>query len=455
MKRNIGLPYSEETEELVLGTLINTRDSLVEVDNLLNEDCFYINLHRKIYRIIKEIDSKGERYDVMAVWNKLRSTIDENNENKERVDYLQITTNQCFDLPQHAMELNRLMAQRKNYELAQYLLSTVHFVGDPYEVQEEVIKRIQGIQAEQVSGVTTLRDAIEEVYNTINNNLNNPEPVTGTPTGFRDLDARGILRPANLTVIAADSSQGKTSLAISICMNAAKYGTKIAFYTMEMTPEELATRMLSKESGIGGRAIVSSPLTRDELVQIDRSIQKVINLSIYFDGRSTSSIDTIISSIRMMKKRYDIDGAVIDYLQILNINNGKDAGNDEQRMGIAARRLKNIAKDLKIWVLALSQLNRDKTDVAPNLYRIRGSGQITEAADNVLLLYRPEYYGRDKRYPEPYANVSTENTAMIDIAKGRNIGLMKMICGFNAATTQFYDLLDIPHIKPTSEEQPF
>ena len=127
------------------------------------------------------------------------------------------------------------------------------------------------------------------------------------------------------------------------------------------------------------------------------------------------------------------------------------------QLGIFARRLKNIAKDLGIWILALSQLSRDKVDVAPSISRIRGSGQITEAADVVLLLYRPEHYGRDKKYPEPFSNVSTENTAMIDIAKGRSIGTWKFICGFNAETTQFYDLLDIPHINPSasSEDKPF
>lgn len=169
-------------------------------------------------------------------------------------------------------------------------------------------------------------------------------------------------------------------------------------------------------------------------------------MPIYFDDRSSSSIDVILSSIRMMKKRYDIDGVVVDYLQILNVNGGKDGSNEEQRMGNVARRLKNIAKDLKIWVLALSQLSRDKQDVAPSLYRIRGSGQITEAADNVLLIYRPEVYDRNKCYPDPYSNVSTQNTAMIDVAKGRNIGLMKMICGFNPSTTQFsiYRICHVP-----------
>lgn len=453
LKRNIGMPYSEETERIVLGTLLIERDSLVEVNNLLSEECFYHNFHRQIFRAIQALDKCGKRYDMLSVWNSLRGSVDET---QDRALFFEIAGYQCFDLQQHAMELNRLMAHRKNYEMAQYILSTVHSSEDPYEVQDEVLKRIEGVRENQASGVVNMRDVMQQVHDIINNNLNNPEPITGTPTGFRDLDRRGVLRPGNLTVIAADSSQGKTSLATSICVNAALYGAKIAFYTMEMSPVEIGQRILSKQSGVDSMRVSSSQLTQDELSSTDKGIANLVDLPLYFDGKSTSTIDSVLSSIRMMKKRYDIDGAVVDYLQIFAANSGKNSA-AEQDMGNIARRLKNLAKDLGIWIMALSQLSRDKMDVAPNIGRIRGSGQITEAADVVMLLYRPEHYGRDKRYPEPFANVSTESTAMIDVAKGRNVGTWKMICGFNAPTTQFYDLIDIPHINPGKEkdEKPF
>lgn len=449
VKRNIGMPYSEETERIVLGTLLIERDSLVGVNNLLNEDCFYNDFHRKIFRAIRALDKCGKRYDILSVWNSLRNSVDET---QDRPVYFEIASYQCFDLQQHAMELNRLMAHRKNYEIAQYILSTVHSCEDPFEVQDEVMKRIEGIRESQSSGVANMREVMQEVYDIINANLNNPEPVTGTPTGFRELDRRGVLRPGNLTVVAADSSQGKTSLATSICANGASAGAKIAFYTMEMKPVEIGQRILSKQSGVDGMRISSSQLTQEELSQVDRGIARLMDLPLYFDGKSTSTIDSVISSIRMMKKRYDIDGAVVDYLQIFSANSGNN-GTAEQDMGNIARRLKNIAKDLGIWVMALSQLSRDKVDVAPNIGRIRGSGQITEAADVVLLLYRPEHYGRDKKYPEPFANVSPHNTAMIDVAKGRNVGTWKFICGFNANTTQFYDLSDMPCIDPSKTDE--
>ena len=455
MNRNQGLPHSDETERLVLGTLMNTRDSLTDVHDLISEEVFYNTFHRKIYRAIKAIDALGLRYDMMAVWNELKGSVDSD---QDWLMFLKIVENNCFDLPQHVASLFDLSVRRKFYEIAHYLLSNVQSNEDILDVKEESVKRLDALFDSLTNGITTMSDAVGEVVATINKNLNNPEPVSGSPTGFKAIDARGVLRPGNLTVIAADTSQGKTSLAVAMSKNAASSGAKIAFYTMEMMPNEIAARIMSAESGVNNRAISSSPLTREELVHVDRTVTKVSNLPIYMDGNSTSSPDKIIASIRSLKKRFNIDGVVIDYLQILNVNSGRSDNQDEQAMGTVARKFKNIAKDLGIWVLALSQLSRDKAEEAPRLGRIRGSGQISEAADVVMLLHRPEVYGRDKRYPEPFANVSTENTAMIDIAKGRNVGTMKMICGFNAPTTLFYDLVDVPHIKPGEErndDQPF
>jgi replicative DNA helicase len=140
-----------------------------------------------------------------------------------------------------------------------------------------------------------------------------------------------------------------------------------------------------------------------------------------------------------MKKRYDIEGVMIDYLQILNVN--MKGTNKEQQMGDVARRLKNLAKDLDIWVIALSQLNRDHQNPEPTLNRLRDSGQIAEAADIVCLVYRPEVYGR--RYSGEFAGKETEGTAQLNFAKGRNIGMMKFLCGFDAATTNFYNVEEV------------
>ena len=137
-------------------------------------------------------------------------------------------------------------------------------------------------------------------------------------------------------------------------------------------------------------------------------------------------------------------GAIIDYLQILSITNKTQT--EEQFLGSVARRLKNLAKELNIWIIALSQLNRKNAENAPSLSDIRASGQIGEAADNVVFIYRPEVFNRS--YPAPFASTSTQGTAMIDIAKGRSVGLKKFILGFKPEQTLFYNINDIQENVP-------
>ena len=271
--------------------------------------------------------------------------------------------------------------------------------------------------------------------------------LTGCPTGFGEFDRRsGGLQTSDLIIIAADTSSGKTSLAIKIAMNA---NCPIAFYSLEMKKEQIAARMIAIESGVAANDILYSRLGESQITAIDKGVSKLCDKAVYFDDKSTSNIESILASIRSLKIKYGIKGAILDYLQILNVN--MKGANKEQQMGDVSRRLKNIAKDLDIWIIALSQLSRDRDNPMPSLGRLRDSGQIAEAADTVMLIYRPEIYG--KTYPEPFRNVSVTNTAMIDVAKGRNIGLMKFIVGFDKPTTNFYEMGEVP--TSNVEEDPF
>lgn len=130
-----------------------------------------------------------------------------------------------------------------------------------------------------------------------------------------------------------------------------------------MRKEQIASRLASIESGVPANQIMYSQLTSSQLESFDKGLARLLHLPIYFDDNSTSNIDSIINSIRYMKRKYDIDGAAVDYLQILNVN--MKGANKEQQMGDVARRLKNLAKELDIWIIALSQLNRDKDNPFP------------------------------------------------------------------------------------------
>lgn len=438
------MPHSVEVEESVLGTIIADANVLNDFRDLVVPDAFYITKNKEIYECILSISERGDHVDIITVFNECQ---------KRQLD---IT---AFDIAQLAQKYNIFFDERVSILLEKYQRRKIFEIGslltsnalsgvnDISDILTEAKDRMNGIFSGNRENVYTMKDAVEAVYDNIQKNFKGVGELTGDPTGFKKLDKRsGGLQTSDLIIVAADTSMGKTSFSIKLAMNC---GCPIAFYSMEMKKEQIAARMISIASGVPANEILFSKLDSGQIISIDKGAAKVVNYPVYFDDRSTSNIETILSSIRMMKIKYGIKGVIVDYLQILNVN--MKGTNKEQQMGDVARRLKNIAKELDIWVIALSQLNRDLQNPVPSLGRLRDSGQIAEAADMVILIYRPEVYG--KRYPEEFSNTDTQGTAMIDVAKGRNVGLMKFIVGFKKENTNFYDLDDVP-IYEVKENRP-
>lgn len=437
------MPQSPEAEKIVLGTLITDSNILNEVRDILPADAFYITKNKDIYQCVLDIADRGERVDIITVVNECQ---------KKKLDVVpydiaHLQMNYSPIINDHVGILVEKYRRRKLFEIGAILQSNSHSeVNSINEVLADVKDKLDGIFSSSRESVFTIKDAVQAVYDNIDKNLKGGSKLTGSPTGFSLFDKRsGGLQTSDLIIIAADSSQGKTSLAIKLAMNC---GCPVAFYSMEMKKEQIAARMISIESGIPSNEILYSKLLNDQIKVIDRGVSQVIQKPIFFDDRSTSNIDTILSSIRMMKIKYGIKGVIVDYLQILNVN--MKGANKEQQMGDVARRLKNIAKELDIWVIALSQLSRDSQNPAPSIARLRDSGQIAEAADMVILIYRPEIYG--KKYTDEFSDKSTENTALIDVAKGRNTGLMKFLVGFDSRTTNFYELDRVPTYEYKTED---
>ena len=431
------LPHNPEVERLVLGTLMTDRNALPEVNELLNPESFYDPFHQSIYRAICHIESQGNRADMLTVMNELRKGNDFNLDK-----FLPIAQSYTFDLYQHAAILHDKEKRRRFFEIGQYLTSNAFTeTEDIADVFTQANEMLSGILQLAENNIHQLRDIIGNVYKIIDRNASSESIITGSPTGFKAFDRKsGGLQKSDLVIIAGETSQGKTSLALSIARQIAHAQGRIAIYSLEMTKEQLTARLMAMESGVPANEILFSRLQPFQYEMIDQTVSSLYDACILFDDRSTSNIDTIIASIRSMVIKHHIDGVVIDYLQILNVN--MKGSNKEQQMGEVARRLKNLAKELNIWIAALSQLNRDHTNPVPNLNRLRDSGQIAEAADIVMFVYRPEMYG--KNYPDPFHNYPTQRTAMVDIAKGRNIGVLKFICGFDKRTSHFMELDDMP-----------
>lgn len=459
--QNQPLVNDPKAEQYVIGSLLVDPTAYTLVSQYLDEDCFYDPMCRDIWKAIDNMGKQGMPIDVISV----SAELSKQKSNVTALDLMNISAQiaSSAHVEYHAIRLQDLGRRRKLWVVGQQLskvgLSEEILTADAHQ---EAIESIGGV-FEKADGVFTLNDAMNSLNEIMVKNATVGDVTTGTKTGMERFDEKGGLQKSDLIIVAGETSQGKTSLALCMTRHAIENGAKVAFYSMEMTKEQLTARLLSAKTNIPANNILySGSLAPSEIRMIDDARGKLPGENLFFDDKSTSNIDSILLSIRMLKMQKDIDGAVVDYLQILNVNSRSTSFSREQAMGDAARRFKNLAKELNIWIIALSQLSRDSNCPEPNLNRLRDSGQIGEAADVVILVYRAEYYNR--AYPAPFDNKDdypTDGTAMIDVAKGRNIGTFKFFMGFNKNTTNFFKTnlinedVQVPFEKPEEADAPF
>ena len=459
--QNQPLVNDPKAEQYVIGSLLVDPTAYTLVSQYLDEDCFYEPMCRDIWKAVDNMGKQGMPIDVISV----SAELSKQKSNVTALDLMNISAQiaSSAHVEYHAIRLQDLGRRRKLWVVGQQLskvgLSEEILTADAHQ---EAIESIGGV-FEKADGVFTLNDAMNSLNEIMVKNATVGGVTTGTKTGMERFDEKGGLQKSDLIIVAGETSQGKTSLALCMTRHAIENGAKVAFYSMEMTKEQLTARLLSAKTNIPANNILySGSLAPSEMRMIDDARGKLPGENLFFDDKSTSNIDSILLSIRMLKMQKDIDGAVVDYLQILNVNSRSTSFSREQAMGDAARRFKNLAKELNIWIIALSQLSRDSNCPEPNLNRLRDSGQIGEAADVVILVYRAEYYNR--AYPAPFDNKDdypTDGTAMIDVAKGRNIGTFKFFMGFNKNTTNFFKTnlinedVQVPFEKPEETDAPF
>ena len=441
--------YDTECEKLVLGTILSKAGELEEVREILTADCFYNSRHRDIYKAILSVCDRSEEVSMISVLPELQKSGTE----ISPIELSEISGHISVDsLYQYAARLYDLSRRRMFWKIGQYLIKAgTEESEDIADVLSHAKNKLDSVFEDSTVEIYKVRDTIRQLYEQINKNSSNNHGITGDKTGFYQLDDKGGLQGSDLIIIAGETSQGKTSLATSIALHASVSGGRVAFYSLEMTKLQLTARLAAMESGVPSTQILYRKLASDQITDVDRGVSKFMNAELYFDDRSNSNIDAIISSIRSMRRKYNITGAVIDYIQILNVN--MKGANKEQQMGDVSRRLKNLAKDLGIWIIALSQLSRDRANPIPTIHRLRDSGQIAEAADSVILVYRPELNETTKKiYPEPFSDIDPKGTAMIDVCKGRNTGIIKFIVGFDSQTTKFYPLSEMPMLADGKED---
>ncbi|MFG6426051.1 MAG: replicative DNA helicase [Muribaculaceae bacterium] len=429
--------HNTEMEKTALATLMTFGSSLEEIGDVLSEDCFYDIRNKEIFKAIKSVYSSGHFPDMTLVSSELAKmgsdvTILE-------VTELCVNTVKVADLHPHVLILKDYALRRKLWKICYHAMCRTSGASDAITaIHKDVKDGLDSLFDQEKSELSTLGTVFKKLNEKMIFNHDQPDGfIYGTPTGFPELDRDGGLCGTDLIIVGAETSQGKTSFATALAMSAIEYGDGVAFYSMEMTSLQLAARIASMRSGISSKRILRQKMTEEEIFKIGKAMQGIDMDKLFFDEKSTSSLDSIVMSIRMMKLRNDIKGAVVDYMQLIQKMPGMST---EQATARCARDLKNLAKELDIWIIAISQLSRDRSNPLPSMSRLRDSGQIEEAADNIYLIYR----ARDNKqtYPEPFTGYPTDGTAMVIIGKGRNTGTGEFLCGFKGENTLFYPLTE-------------
>lgn len=434
-------PHSDETEIAVLATLMRYNEKFDEYSDMLNAEMFYAEINQSIYQCIAGVISQKTITDVKALVD--YANTHELNFKLSELDFLNIVKFTSVEtLEQDIQRIRRMWKQRILWVQLQLASQKVL---DPMENLDEVVNNAMNSLGNVMSdttdnGIYSFDDSIDELIEIVNDNAQGKKK--SLTTGFKLFDDYFLLRPTTLTIIAAFTGVGKSSLAMNIATKVAGEGKPTAYYSLEMGKSELAARAISGKAGISSSVIVNCKLESFQLQQFDRAIGEIKGLPIYIDERATVSFDNTVRSIRTLVRTKGIKLAVIDYLQIYS----QVGDNVESSLAYMVRAAKNIAKECKIAVILLSQLSRGKEH--PDIKQLRGSGQIEESADNIVLIDRPEAYPNSNiRYEGDFSDQDTHGTAKLILAKGRGVGVGTSLVGFDGRFTQFYELDNKPQVE--------
>ena len=417
----------------VLGTLIRYNEHYHKVSDMLSATSFYDVQLCNIYRCVTSVINESRLTDINSIVAKgktLALDIDRN--------LVAQLTLYCSEptLLQDCERLVQMDMQRRLWQT--YMTAAARIITPNASLDDEiesVAKAVSDIKtSSSTDGISTFQDSFAELSAIINENKQGRHEYI--ETGFPLIDDHYLLRPQTLTILAAFTSVGKSALALNIAVRSAKRGVPVAYYSLEMGKAELAARAVSKAAQMTAGHIMNARLNETERIVYDNAAESLARIPIYIDERSTTSFERTMRSIRTMVKTKGVKLAIIDYLQIYS----QTSERVEEGLASMVRTAKNVAKECGIAIVVLSQLNRSSDH--PSIRMLRGSGQIEESADNVILIDRPAAYPDGGKYPGKYTNEDTRDTALLILSKGRGVGIGDELVGFDAEHTTFYPLKD-------------
>ena len=426
-------PQATDFEEAVLGAMMLNKEVVDEVKNILHQACFYDVKHYYIFKAIEFLHNATHPVDLLTVSNQLRK----NNELELAggIGYLSHLTNRIgttANVEFHARIISQKYVQREIIRLSSEMLTDAFDdTADIFDLLNKVEKGVFQIYADNMKkDVDEMQKVVFDAIGEIEDARKNKSGISGVATGFSDLDriTSGWQR-SDMIVIAARPAMGKTAFTLSMARNCAvDYKKGVAIFSLEMSSVQLVKRLISSESKIDASKLRKGNLEDHEMQQLHTRIKKLIEAPIFIDDTPGISVFDFRAKCRRLKKEKNIELIIIDYLQLMSAGPKTGNGNREQEISIISRTIKEIAKELNVPIIALSQLSRSVETRGgggvPMLSDLRESGSIEQDADIVSFIYRPEKYG----ITQNESGESNLGVAELIIAKHRNgdLGTVRM-----------------------------
>ena len=434
------LPQNMEAEQAVLGGILIDNEAIHQVLEIIEVEDFYKESHRKIFLVFLELYEQNQPIDLVTVCEALqkKQQLEEVGGATFLASLVEVIPT-ASNIAYYAKIVKEKSILRKLITRATYIINQC--VAPTDENIEEILDRAEQtifeVSQERIqTSYYSLKDVIKSTFQTIQSITQKDSYITGIPTGFIDFDRlTSGFQPSDLIIIAGRPSMGKTAFALNIAANAAsKHKIPVGIFSLEMSKEQLTTRMLCAEAKVDSQKLRSGFLAEHDWQLLIEAASVLSEAPIFIDDTPAISVLELRAKARRLKSEHNISLIIIDYLQLMKGKGGNERR--EQEISEISRSLKALAKELNIPVVALSQLNRkveDRENKRPRLADLRESGAIEQDADLIAFLYRDEVYNQREDNPN-------RGMAELIIGKHRNGPVGKIKLAFLEKYTSFENL---------------
>lgn len=433
-------PHSPEAERTVLGALLLDPEAIVKVSDFLKAEDFYDPTHKQIFGAIYALYANHEPIDFITVSSKLAD-----NKNVQDIGGSAFLADLASSVPtsSHIYQYGQIVKSKAVHR--NIIEAGRKITGLGYETERPIPELLDEVEKTVFQITNTflkekfvhVREVLDERYEKFAELHASGEDTTkGVPTGFSALDMKlSGLQPSDLIILAARPSMGKTSLAMNIAVNAAVKARKtVGIFSLEMSKEQLVDRLFASMLGVDSWKLQKGKLDDSDFQNMGPIMDEMSKANLFIDDTSASSMPEFRTKARRLQMEHGLDLLIIDYLQLMSTGNSSYAGNRVQEISEISRTIKQVARELRVPIIALSQLSRaveSRPDKQPQLSDLRESGSIEQDADVVLMIYRDDYYNEDS---------DRKGITDIFIRKHRNgpVGRIELL--FKNEQMRFYDI---------------